>query len=242
MTNVIYCVTMNNAQNISTYVVLSPDMKLFELIDAYPSLLSIFMRLNISLPKGDMSIEEICRRDGYSSDMFLMLCSMHLSSSYRPSSTLLREDMLEGVVGYLRASHRYYTNYMLPHVASHLDKVLEHCDKLSERVLRRFYADYVEFLTLHFDEEERNIFSVSESTERLVAADFTMLEAPHGDIDDRTNDIASLIFKSLPEGVPTALRCSMLDHIYMLRDDLRRHSNIEMYLLRPIVAKCQKVK
>ena len=233
---------MNNMQNIGAYVALSPDMKLFELIDAYPSLLSIFLRLDIALPKGDMSIEEICQRDGYPSDMLLMLCSMHLSPNYRPSINLLREDMLEGVVGYLRASHRYYTNYMLPHVASHLERVLEHCDKLSERALRRFYTEYVEFLTRHFDEEERNIFSVSESSERLAAADFSMLEAPHGDIDDRTNDIASLIFKSLPEGVPTALRCTMLDHIYMLRDDLRRHSDIEMYLLRPIVSKCQKVK
>ena len=57
-------------QNIGAYVALSPDMKLFELIDAYPSLLSIFLRLDIALPKGDMSIEEICQRDGYPSDMF----------------------------------------------------------------------------------------------------------------------------------------------------------------------------
>lgn len=237
--DLIYCKTMNNTPNIGTCIALSPDMKLFELIDAHPSLLSIFLRLNMALPKGDISVGEVCRRDGYSVDMFLMLCSMHLSPSYRPSSISLKKDMLEGVVGYLRASHRYYTTYMLPHVASHLDKVLEHCDSLSERVLRRFYTEYVEFLTRHFEEEERNIFSISESPDRLVSADFSMLEAPHGDIDDRTNDIASLIFKSLPEGVPTPLRCTMLEHIYMLRDDLRRHSDIEMYLLRPIVAKYQ---
>lgn len=242
ITDVTYCTTMNNVQNAGVYLALSPDMKLFELIEAYPSLLSIFMRLDIALPKGDMSIEEICRRDGHPSDMFLMICSMHLSSSYRPAINLLREDMLEGVVGYLRASHRYYTNYMLPHVASHLEKVLEHCDKLSERALRGFYADYVKFLTTHFEEEERNIFSLTDTPEVVASEDFSMLEAPHGDIDDRTNDIASLVFKSLPENVPTSLRCTMLDHIYMLRDDLRRHSDIEMYLLRPIVAKCQKAK
>lgn len=221
---------------------LSPEMKVFELIDSYPSLLSIFLRLDISLPFGDISVEEICRRDGYPVELFLILCSMHLSSAYRPKSEQLSVDMLKGVVGYLRASHRYYTGYMLPHVASHLDKVLEHCDKLSERALRSFYKEYVRFLTTHFDEEERNIFSVIDSPAATIAADFSMLEAPHGDIDDRTNDIASLVFKSLPEQVPTPLRCTMLDHIYMLRDDLRRHSDLEMYLLRPLVAKYQNCK
>ena len=58
---------------------------------------------------------------------------------------------------------------------------------------------------------------------------------PHADIDDRSNDIASLIFKNLPEEAPTTLRCTMLEHIYALRDDLRRHSNVEMYLLRPLI-------
>lgn len=221
---------------------LSPDMMVFELIDSYPSLLSIFMRLDIKLPFGDISIADMCKRDGHPVDLFLLLCNMHLSSAYCPRNEELRADMLRGVVGYLRASHRYYTGYMLPHVANHLEKVLEHCDKLSERALRRFYADYVKFLTTHFEEEERNIFSLTDTPEVVASEDFSMLEAPHGDIDDRTNDIASLVFKSLPESVPTALRCTMLDHIYMLRDDLRRHSDLEMYVLRPLVAKCKTEK
>ena len=233
---------MNRANIADPKHALSPDMKLFELIDSHPSLLSIFLRLDISLPFGDISVEEICRREGYPTDLFLMLCGMHLSPAYRPAKELLRADMLKGVVEYLRASHRYYTGYMLPHVASHLDKVLDHCDPLSERALRSFHNDYVGFLTTHFEEEERNIFSIMENPEARVSADFSMLEAPHGDIDDRTNDIASLVFKNLPEQVPTPLRCTMLDHIYMLRDDLRRHSDLEMYLLRPIVAKTQNTK
>ena len=63
---------------------------------------------------------------------------------------------------------------------------------------------------------------------------------PHTDIDDRSNDIASLIVKTLPESAPTSLRCDMLKDVYELRDDLRRHSNIETYLLRPLVVKYLK--
>ena len=157
---------------------------------------------------------------------------------------LVSVDMLKGVVGYLRASHRYYTGYMLPHVASHLDKVLEHCDKLSERALRSFYKEYVRFLTTHFEEEERNIFSIIDNctTENYSEQVCTLFDMPHADIDDRSNDIASLIVKSLPESAPTALRCDMLKDVYELRDDLRRHSVVEMSLLRPLVEKFLKQK
>ncbi len=231
---------MNKIIHMGQWLPLSPEIKLFELIDSYPSLLSIISRLDISLPFGDISVDEMCRRDGRNAELFIILCNMHLSPAYRPAAEELCADMLHDVVGYLRASHRYYTGYMLPHVAQHLERVLEHCDGVSQRALRSFYDDYVRFLESHFDEEERNIFSVIDGIEAQVDANFTMLEAPHGDIDDRTNDIASLVIKSLPAKVPTPLRCAMLDHIYMLRDDLRRHSELEMSLLRPLVAKYQK--
>lgn len=230
---------MNKIIHMGQLVPLSKEMKLFELIDGYPQLLSIFSRLDIKLPFGDISVEEMCEREGFDAELFMMLCNMHLEPEHRPVDKDLRVEMLGGVVAYLRSSHRYYTGYMLPHVAQHLERVLEHCDALSQRVLRSFYDDYVGFLASHFDEEERDIFSLIDNIATSLDANFSMLEAPHGDIDDRTNDIASLVIKSLPEGVPTALRCSLLDHIYMLRDDLRRHSVVEMMLLRPLVAKYQ---
>ena len=231
---------MNKIVHMGQLVPLSKEMKLFELIDGYPQLLSIFSRLNIVLPFGDVSVEAMCQREGLDADLFMMLCNMHLDPDYRPADRSLRPEMLAGVVAYLRSSHGYYTTYMLPHVAQHLERVLEHCDALSQRALRSFYDDYVGFLASHFEEEERDIFSIIDNMSTTLDALFSMLEAPHGDIDDRTNDIASLVIKSLPEGVPTPLRCSLLDHIYMLRDDLRRHSAVEMSLLRPLVAKYQK--
>ena len=216
-------------------VALSPEMKIYELIDAAPILLSLFSRLDIHLPFGDISIAEMCRRDGYNTQLFMMLCAMHIDSRYRPSP----EDMLPEVIAYLRASHRYYAERMLPHTARHLEEVLSHCDDLSERVLRRFYDDYAHYIKSHFEEEEREIFTLMErGGER--DANFALFDMPHDDIDDRSNDIASLIVKSLPESAPTSLRCDMLKDVYELRDDLRRHSNIETYVLRPLVVKYLK--
>lgn len=228
---------MNKIVNRTSVPHLSPDMKLYELIDAAPVVLSLISRLGIRLPFGDMSIDELCKRDGRSTELMMMLCAMHIDPTYRPCHEALKPEMLGEVVGYLRASHRYYAERMLPHALMHLEDILEHCDALSQSLLRRFYSDYVTYITAHFEEEERDIFSAIDSVDHVAVTTFGDLEMPHSDIDDRSNDIASLVVKSLPEAAPTALRCAMLKDVYELRDDLRRHSNIEMFLLRPLVEK-----
>ncbi len=164
-----------------------------------------------------------------------MLCRMHIEPSFRPRPSELTADMLLPVVGYLRATHRYYTEYMLPHAGEHLEEILGFCDELSRNMLKRFYKEYVRYIEQHLEEEESTIFSVVESAAVGSRLSLAGLEVPHSDIDDRTNDIASLIIKCLPETAPTNLRCAMLSHIYALRDDLRRHYNVEVAMLRPLI-------
>lgn len=228
---------MNNDAYVKPMPTLSPEMTIFELIDADPSLLSIFARLEIKLPFGDMTVEQICRRDGFSDTLFLELCRLCINGNYRPNAELFEEYMLPQVVHFLRASHRYYINEMLPHAAEHLDEILASCDDLSKSTLSRFYQEYVRFVEAHLAEEERDLFSVIEGGNSASLSRFDDIVVPHTDIDDRTNDIASLIFKCLPERASTALRCAMLSDIYALRDDLRRHNDVEMYLLRPMIEK-----
>ena len=227
---------MNKRHNAAYIHIFSPEMKIFELVESTPSILSIFSRLDIRLPFGDISVEEMCKREGYSTELFLSLCSMHANSDFRPNIESLSTDMLPEIIGYLRASHRYYAEKMLPHTSAHLQEILEHCDSLSRNMLRRFYDDYMKYIVDHFQEEELHLFNIIDSTARQEA-DFSLLDMPHTDIDDRSNDIASLIFKSLPENAPTKLRIVTLEHIYALRDDLRRHNNVERYMLKPLVDK-----
>ena len=197
-------------------------------------MLSIFSRLDIRLPFGDISVEQMCKREGYTAELFLALCSIHANEAFQPSTEQLTVAMLPEVIGYLRASHRYYAEKMLPHTSAHLQEILECCDSLSRSMLRRFYDDYMAYIVDHFHAEEEHLFSVIDNA-TIRKADLTLLDLPHDDIDDRSNDIASLIFKSLPEEAPTKLRIVTLEHIYALRDDLRRHNNVERFILKPLV-------
>lgn len=230
---------MNKSINRTYITTLSPQMKIFELVESAPFILSIFSRLDIRLPFGDISVEEMCEREGYTTELFLALCSIHANENFRPDTERLSVDMLPEVINYLRASHRYYAEKMLPHTSEHLQEILEHCDNLSRNMLRRFYDDYMKYIVNHFREEEESLFSIIDNTD-TQRADLTILDVPHADIDDRSNDIASLIFKSLPEAAPTKLRIVTLEHIYALRDDLRRHNSVERYILKPLVDKYLK--
>lgn len=225
---------MNKSLNRAYLSAFSPEMKIFELVEAAPSVLSIFSRLDIRLPFGDISVEQMCKREGYTAELFLALCSIHANEAFQPSTEQLTVAMLPEVIGYLRASHRYYAEKMLPHTSAHLQEILECCDSLSRNMLRRFYDDYMAYIVDHFHAEEEHLFSVIDNA-TIRKADLTLLDLPHDDIDDRSNDIASLIFKSLPEEAPTKLRIVTLEHIYALRDDLRRHNNVERFILKPLV-------
>lgn len=222
---------------------LSKEMKLVELINVDYNLLSILQRLNVRLPFGDISVEEMCRREGFSTELFMTICNIYIDEEYRPSIDTLSADALPRLIGYLRASHHYYLEDILPHATMHLESILSYCDSLSGKTLRRFYDDYKVQVRNHLEYEEQHMFPRIETLSDgngLHAA--TELDMPHSEIDDLTGDITSLVIKYLPEQAPTSLRCELLFHIFRLRDDLRRHALIESRLLTPLVERLSKSK
>lgn len=222
---------------------LSKDMKLVELINVEYNLLSIFQRLDITLPFGDISIEEMCRREGFSTELFMTICNLYIDEEYRPSIDTLSSDALPRLIGYLKASHRYYLDEILPHATTHLEKILSYCDSLSGKTLQRFYDDYKTQVRNHLEYEDREMFPRLETlSENGNAYTGIELDMPHSEIDDLTGDITSLVIKYLPEQAPTPLRCEFLLHIFHLRDDIRRHALVESRLLMPLVKQLSENK
>ena len=99
-------------------VIFSKDMNLIELIDADYHLLSVLMRLDIELPFGDITVEQMCKRYEMSPTLFLMICQIYSATDYTPDYSTLAIDDITYVIKYLRASHRYYQNTLLPRITS----------------------------------------------------------------------------------------------------------------------------
>ena len=79
-------------------VIFSKDMKVAELVDADFSLLSILLRMDMQLPFGDLSVEELCRRYGISVELFLMICQVYSTADYLPDVESLKADDLKYVI------------------------------------------------------------------------------------------------------------------------------------------------
>lgn len=223
-------------------VLFSKDMKIVELIDANYELLSILLRMDIQLPFGDQSIEELCQRYNMSSQMFLTICQIYTNPEFEPSAEALAHSDIEHIIRYLRSSHRYYLDSVLPSIERGVNEVLASCDAKQSAVVRKFYDDYADEVHAHLDYEERVIFPYVESLSRGEAVVPRMAEnmERHTDICDKVDDIKSIVIKYLPESCSTSIRSSLLYDLFRLRDDLIKHTLIEVRVLTPLVMDIEK--
>ena len=217
-------------------IVYSKDMKLIELIDTDYELLSILLRLDIQLPFGDVSVEEMCSRYDMSPTLFLMICRVYADADFEPDVEDLDVSDLQHIIRYLRASHRYYLESMLPSIAAGVERVLEGCDAKQNAILRKFYNDYAEEVKAHLNYEETVIFPYVQQLAAGEKREFAMSDfmANHTDICDKVDDIKSIIIKYLPESCTTQVRCGLLFDLFRMRDDLSKHTLVELKLLTPV--------
>lgn len=218
--------------------ILSKDMKIIELIDVDYRLLSIFQRLDIQLPYGDISVEEMCDRYDMSIELFLMICRVYIESDYRPEVERLKVQDLSHLLKYLRASHQYYLESLIPRIARGIEQVLQLCEKSHRAILQRFYSGYVDDVKAHLRYEENQMFPYVESiiesgiVDQVKMGDFV---DNHTDICDKIDDIKSIVIKYLPESCSTQQRCDLLFDIFALREELAKHTMLEMTILAPVV-------
>ena len=144
--------------NIPKRLSLSPAMKMADLLDLDFSLVGVFNRLRLNFGAGEATVLEVCREAGIDAETFLLICRVYAVEGYRPGQEALNAAHLQDIVHYLRLSHSYYTEVMLPQMASALEEMLLPCDKRWKQTIRSFFADYKEELAKHFDYEESTVF------------------------------------------------------------------------------------
>ena len=235
----------NNMQNRTDIneSVFSPEMKLGEMIDVNYRLLSILSRLDVRLGFGEMSVEEMCRRRNMSPELFLMICRVYTFDDYVPSCADFGREELRHIIDYLKMSHRYYSEYVIPRLCNEIDDTVASCDVLHGKVLKRFFDDYRGEVANHFDYEEKTVFPYVEALlngERPAGYSIESFEDNHSDIDEKLSDMKSIIMKYLPENSLAGQRNEVLFEIYRFEEDLKCHTLIENRMLIPLVAKIEK--
>lgn len=222
-------------KNSAERYLLSPGMKMAQLLERDDSLPGVFNRMGLQYGFGDATVEEICAAKGIDPETFLLICRVHVQDGYRPTAEALAQASIPDIVRYLRISHTYYLQMGLRMVEEGLERMIRPCDARSQVILRRFYKEYKEELARHFEYEEAHVFPYVE-TGSSASFKVNEFEGAHESMEEKLEDLKSLLVKYLPEGCDPEATCQVVFLLYTLSGDIRHHIVLEDALLAPHLA------
>lgn len=213
-----------------------------DLIHANYRLLIVLPRFGLKLGFGERTIEDVCRENQVSVNLFLLVCNVHTFGHYLPDGRELDSFSLDDLIQYLQSSHHYYLQERIPAIQRQLYDITHCCAMKYGEVLERFFDGYRQELAKHFEYEERVVFPYVHELAcgpRKTGYSIGQFEKNHSNIEDKLNDLKNIIIKYLPDTYDSAHRNDILFGLFMLEDDLNKHTLIEEKILVPLVSRLE---
>lgn len=213
---------------------------LADAVSANPALLSVLDRLGIRLGFHEATIKDVCNKYGLSALLLTDICNIYICKDYKPRTEVLSKQDTRRLIGYLKTSHRYYSQKSFPELHSKIHRLLKEGDQSNAKILNKFYDDYDEEINRHFIFEEETVFPFLEDllegkTALVNPFNLGRFEENHTNIEEKLSDLRNTILKYLPDGYSHPLRIEILKDIYSIEKDLEKHTEIEDKLLVPAI-------
>lgn len=216
------------------------DMSVSDIIDIDYSLLQVISRMGLDLKYSGLPVSEACLRCGIDPDTFLLICNVYSFPDHVPSQAELAVGDINDIIGYLHNSHLYYTGQALKALEDSFNRLVASFDERQKKVVLKFFTDYKNELDKHFAYEEDVVFPYVRALGRDGAKtseySIEQFEAHHENVEEKLEDMKSIVMKYLPGDCSGEQRIMVLLSIYHLQDDLRRHTYVENNILVPIVS------
>lgn len=227
----------------NTYLLFSDGMKMADIVLRNYTLVSVLPRFDIRLGFGEKTLSEVCKKHGVDTDFFLMVCNIHTFDDYFPAKRDLLQIHVPDLLRYLEKSHAYYTEHRISTIERRLGNMADSCETTHSAILSKFFTEYRQEVTNHFDYEEQTVFPY---IQELLAGSssrnyhISQYEENHSNIDDKLSDLKNIIIKYLPENCSSEERNDILTDIFLFEEDLLKHTRIEDKILIPIVRQIEK--
>ncbi len=224
-------------------IVFSGTMKLADLVGANYQLLNVLSRMGIGLGFGELTINEVCERQGIDPESFLLICDVYTYDDFVPSKEVLATADPSTLVDYLHNSHSFYLDKEFASLERNLKAMVEPCDSAQKKIVEKFFKGYKKQVENHFAYEESVVFPYVRALvkgERQESYAIEQFEENHSNIEETLNDLKNIVMKYLPETCDTVLRNEVLYKLFSLEADLAKHTVIEDTVLIPIVNKMEE--
>ncbi len=214
-----------------THGFFSENSKMADVVLSDGRLLHVLPCFGIEPGFGEKTVERVCAEKGISAPLVVLVCNLYAFDDYTPDAALLRQIPIEGIVAYLKSSHRDYLEVRMPRIIEAVlalpggDMLSSFCEKYRGEVVAHFrYEEEVVFPYIHkLLEGERPRYRISE------------YEANHSDIDGALDDLENIIVKYLPPECTIERSRSVLQELFSFGHDMRKHALLEDTILVPLV-------
>ena len=216
-------------------LILSPKMKMADLVNSRPYLLNVLDRSGIRLGFGENTVDDCCSRQGKDTSTFLSICKICLYEGVVPGVSELKSLKVDDVTSFLRNSHDSYKNEWLPRIEERISRVLRSRTEAQRKVISEFFGKFRDELQLHFDFEERKIFPLLDEMNKKGRRTKKVFHEEHTNIVEKIQDLANLLLKYLPYEDSDPDVTGLLFCLYQLKVDISIHSRIEDHMILPLL-------
>ncbi len=233
-------------QTINIY--LTPDLKMSDVVVNNPYLLLLLEHFGINIPLQDKSINAICVENDVNTELFLTFANLFNGVQYTPKVPFSFNDTTT-IITYLKNSHKYYSDEIYPNILGAIKQMAEVNNHKEMALVPKFFVDYFNEVTEHLDYENEVVFpyvldlfeQVKDLKQTVGKIQYSVVEYKehHNDIEEKLNDLKSLIIKYLPQKNDQSVRRKLLFLLSELEYDLNIHSKIEDLILIPLVAEME---
>lgn len=214
------------------------------LVEANYNLLPVINRFGITLGNKDKSLNQICTSLNVNIDFFLAIINTYHNVEYFAEKELKGFSPLV-IIEYLKKTHSYYIDYMLPKLDSLLNQLIESNKTEIQQlnIIEKFYRKYKTELLLHIQEEEELVFPYIASliSDKPSGSKYSIrsYEKEHSKVDVKLNDLKNLIIKYTAPVYDNNICNEFLGTLLRFEKDINDHARIEDKILIPQVVEIE---
>lgn len=238
-------------------MIISPNMKMAEVIIQNHHLLSIINRFGIELGFGEQTVSEVCASYDISLDFFLEIVNAFNDPDFFPKKNMYSFP-LKLIIDYLFKAHDYYLNLKVPEIKALIQRVATTDDEKTQKavlLIQGFFDEYSAQLKKHIAREEQKVYpyileleSIYGNKDKKIINKFKSkynfkiddYAQDHEDIEEKLYDIKNLIIKYIKPKDNYIIYFKILGQLAHLEDDINDHSEMENKVLIPRVRIMEK--
>lgn len=235
-------------------MVVTPDIKMADLILHDIQLLALIQRFKIPLGFREKNVREICIENGVDVNFFIHLAKACHDKDYFPQDEFIQFPA-EWIVKYLQNSHRSFIDNRIPAIEKLLVELEDDLEKQKNaELLLKFFREYIREFHTHIELEERIVFPYTLMTAQCIAqqgltdafkerfSNFSIdrYVEDHNDIEEKLFDLKNILIKYMPTPTDSFKYNNLIFELFRLENDLHDHSDLEDKVLIPKVRLMEK--